>query len=150
MENASKALLMAAGVLIGVMILSTIVVFKSVFGNFSAEYYQKLNIQKMQEFNTNFTKYENRKDLTAQDIVTIANFAKEWNNTVGDNDYIKINSKKPDEASVNRFKILSNEFLENCSIYTDASGKIQNYKYSIKINGYSAEGRINNVTVTLL
>ena len=41
MENASKALLMAAGVLIGVMILSTIVVFKSVFGNFSAEYYQK-------------------------------------------------------------------------------------------------------------
>ena len=88
MENASKALLMAATVLVGVLLLSLGVYLFTVFGNFSADMTKELTQKDIDEFNAQFIKYESYKDETsgewkntcrAQDVVTIANLAKENN-----------------------------------------------------------------------
>ena len=42
MENASKALLMAAGILLGIMILTTMIVLMTVFGDMGRKYNEKV------------------------------------------------------------------------------------------------------------
>lgn len=80
MENASKALLIAASVLVGVLIASVGVVLFSSFGNSSKDIVAKLEQNKTYEFNNNFLKYYGEEvEVTAQDVVTMANFAKQSN-----------------------------------------------------------------------
>ena len=87
MENASRALLIAAGVLVGVLLLSLAVYLFTIFGNFGSEMSIQMNQENISEFNSQFTKYESHQDengdwqnlCRAQDVVTIANLAKENN-----------------------------------------------------------------------
>lgn len=80
MENASKALLMAAGVLIGVLILSLAVYLFVSFGQTSAEINEKNRQQQIVQFNSQYTVYLGREDLTIYDIRTIVSNARENNN----------------------------------------------------------------------
>ncbi len=79
MENASKALIMAASVLIGVMILSLAVYLFATFGATSAELHEQIQTDRVNQFNTQFTVYQNRSDLTIYDVITVANLAKDNN-----------------------------------------------------------------------
>ena len=86
MENASKALLMAGGVLIGILILSLAAYLFVDFGSTSAEIHRQNEEKQITEFNSKFTSYEGYKDkdgnwqITIYDIITLAGYAKE-NNT---------------------------------------------------------------------
>ena len=86
MENASKALLMAGGVLIGILILSLAAYLFVDFGSTSAEIHRQNEEKQITEFNSKFTSYEGYKDkdgnwqITIYDIITLAEYAKE-NNT---------------------------------------------------------------------
>lgn len=79
MENASKALMMAAGVLIGLLILSLAVYLFANFGSASAEAHKRNAENQINQFNAQFTIYEGRNDVTIHDIVTVANLAKSSN-----------------------------------------------------------------------
>ena len=90
MENASKALIMAAGVLIGVIIIAIGTIMFRSFSSFGNATYQKVEDARIEEWNTNYTKYygkiniEGYKDpvpipVTSHDIVSIANLAKQNN-----------------------------------------------------------------------
>ena len=79
MENASKALIMAAGTLIGVLIISLAVYLFTSFGTTSAEVNSRNARQQLVQFNTQYTSYIGRTDLTIYNVVTIANSAKENN-----------------------------------------------------------------------
>lgn len=79
MENASKALLMAAEVLIGLLILSLAVYLFANFGSTSAEINKKNIEQQLVQFNDQYASYLGRQDLTIYDICTIANNAKDNN-----------------------------------------------------------------------
>ena len=81
MENASKALMMAAGVLIGIMILTLAVYLFTSFGSASAEAHRQNAANQINQFNAQFTAYEGRTDVTIHDIVTIANLAKSSNDS---------------------------------------------------------------------
>ena len=74
MENAAKALTMAAAVLVGMLVLSLGVFlysnFSSSMGRVQGERQQALNNQ----FNTQFTKYIGT-DVTIYDIITVINLA---------------------------------------------------------------------------
>jgi len=61
-ENASRALLMAAGVLVGVLLLSLAVYLFTIFGNFGSEMTTQMNEKNLSEFNAQFTKYESYQD----------------------------------------------------------------------------------------
>lgn len=79
MENASKALLMAAGVLIGVLILSLAVFLFVNFGGTSARIHDTVQKNQLAKFNTQFTNYETKESVTIYDIVSVANLATENN-----------------------------------------------------------------------
>lgn len=104
MENASNALIMAAGVLIGVLILSLAGYLIYIFGNYNAEVNLKNEENLLNEFNVQFTKYygntrnvyinengekvvedevdgdeKNQILCSAHDIISLANLAKQNN-----------------------------------------------------------------------
>lgn len=92
MENASKALLMAAGVLIGILILSLAVYLFVTFGTSSAQMHSKIETDRLNEFNTQFTSYEGKDDITIYDVITVANIATD------NNKYYEL-SKRTDNTS---------------------------------------------------
>ena len=94
MENASKALIMAATVLLGVMIISVGVTLYKTFSSFSAETAKQMQDKQTAEWNNNYLKYygsqtyydsSKNKDVTepikvtAHDIITIINNARQNN-----------------------------------------------------------------------
>ena len=102
MENASKALLIAAAVLIGVMLLSTMVYLFMNFGNFSSTTYSKIEQAQLDQFNIKFLQYTgstlqiddwgNEKTVdvlcTTHDIISLANLARQNNINQGSQDYM--------------------------------------------------------------
>ena len=68
MENASKALIMAGGVLIGVLIISLAVYLFVSFGQTSAEINSQNAQKQINQFNSQFTSYEGNNHLAGYDI----------------------------------------------------------------------------------
>lgn len=107
MENAVQALVIAAGVLIGVMILSLGISLYSSLGEYITNTQEQAISKEIQQFNEQFLKYINCNDsssqvefvLKIQDIVTAANSAYENNRKYelteqnGSNYYVTINIK---------------------------------------------------------
>ena len=85
MENASKALLMAGGVLIGVLIISLAVYLFADFGSKSASINAQNFQKQLSAFNSKFTSYQGFKDadgnwqITIYDIITVKGYALENN-----------------------------------------------------------------------
>ena len=92
MENASKALIMAASVLLGIMIISVGVALFTSFSEFSRNTLEKVEESKISEWNNNYLKYygnvtviENGREkitpilVTAHEIISVANHAKQNN-----------------------------------------------------------------------
>ena len=72
MENASKALLIAGGVLLAILIASIGISLKGNLGKSADAYVQKLDTVEFQKYNTNFEVYaDNTRMITAQDIITL-------------------------------------------------------------------------------
>ena len=78
MENATKAMLIAAGVLIGVMIISLGVALFAELDTYVQSSQEQIRFNEQNSFNAKFTKYI-RDDLTIQDIITVANLANQNN-----------------------------------------------------------------------
>lgn len=151
MENAVKALLIAAGVLIGIMILSLGVSLYSSLGSYVRTTQEAIVSKRTQEFNNKFTKYINCDNsgniefqLTIQDVVTAANTAYENNleynldSYTENNYYVIINMG----AEKNLEKIVDTKMSEILE-----KGYDKKYKCSInniKIN--STTGRVYQVT----
>lgn len=74
MENASKALLMAASMLIGIILISLLVIMFRNSGNVSSSYDKTISQEEISVFNSNFTKYIG-KNLTIHEVKSIINFA---------------------------------------------------------------------------
>ncbi len=79
MENASKALIMAAEIILGILILVIIILGYHSWSNFSKNINQNINQTRINEFNSKFLGYNGRTDLTAHDVVTIVNLANDYN-----------------------------------------------------------------------
>ena len=79
MENASKALLIGAEILIGLAIMTIFVVIINQFGGFARNVNEQISEKEINLFNANFYVVENRFDISAQEIASIINFAKKEN-----------------------------------------------------------------------
>lgn len=121
MENATKALLMAGGVLIAIIIISVIVITLQKTGNVNKTYDSTIKQQEIMKFNSNFTKYVGKnKKFTIHDAITITNFAKNHGVTVND----------PKTIS---------------DIDNDTA---KEKKYILTINSYADNGYINSITIS--
>lgn len=83
MENASNALLISGGILIAMLIIAIGVVIFSNYGELGTTYDQTLQVTEIQKFNANFLKFEEKTDISIQEIVTLANFAKQYKEQTG-------------------------------------------------------------------
>lgn len=85
MENASKALIMAAEILVGVMIVCVGVYLFNLFANYSSNEYEKIEATQVSEFNAQFLIFygENKDgkpiECTIHNIVSLANLAQKNN-----------------------------------------------------------------------
>jgi len=142
MENASKALIMAAGILIGLLI-ATLFAYEMMSVAESGKEHQKLmDIKMITEFNAQFSKYEGKK-LTAQEVATIYNYIKEWNrdnvSTVIKINIVGIPTLK--EVSAGRSTI--EEFLDN------SWNEDENRNFKITIDKHDDNGQVNEITFKL-
>ena len=120
MENATKALLLAAGVLITIIVITLGVTLYSTFSNQTRGYSQVISNNQVQKFNSRFIVFLGRKDITALEVVTAINLGKEYN--------VKILLDK--EVFTNSEDFNSEDFLKSngdnvyeCEIITNAGNK---------------------------
>ena len=78
MENASKALLIAGGMLLLILVFSLATLIFRRMGAQTSEFYKDMSDTEIYEFNQQFFNYES-KDLRIQDVVSIINLAKDAN-----------------------------------------------------------------------
>ncbi len=81
MDNTSNALIMAGEILIAILVLSLMAYVFIQFGNFSSEMHETMIETQIEEFNNKFNTYAYRTNITAQEIATIINFAKQQNDS---------------------------------------------------------------------
>ena len=88
MENASKALLIAAEILIGVMVISLGVYLFNAYASYSSSQYSEIENTQIEQLNAKFLKYYGEQYVngtketikcTIHDIVSVANLARETN-----------------------------------------------------------------------
>lgn len=125
MENASKALLMAAGVLLGILILALMTTLLISSKNLSMNYEETKQSEAVQQFNANFTKYVGH-DITIHEVVTITNFAK--NNNVH---IVTVRNGKESEKIVDDVKIYNEDNIKT---------------YKLTINDFTKDGYVDRIT----
>ena len=81
MENASKALLIAGGVLIAILIVSVLVVTLNIVNSNQRTREKALATEQLAEFNQKYEAYK-KKALRGTDIITLKNMAKSEENAV--------------------------------------------------------------------
>ena len=108
MENASKALIMAAEILIGIIILSIGAYLFSNAAQLPKNYNDNLQSQHTAAFNKEFEKF-NTNNVSAQDIVTCVNLA-EQNNRDYEND---VNSMYYITIYLNGTQLNNSEFTKD-------------------------------------
>lgn len=140
MENASKALLIAGGVLIAVLILSIavhlVVTYKEV-----GTAYEDMNVEnEVKSFNNNFTKFIGRTDITPQEIVSIINYCEEYEQNYGVAPEIDIKNASP--YNITKIKKDAIEF-----IITSTNNKWTFY-CDVKNVSYDEQGKINKIVFT--
>ena len=150
MENASKALLMAAGVLMGVVILSLVAYLFVTFSSSADDVKSEIANNQLNKFNSQFLAYEQREDLTVYDILTAVNLAENNNKYYqlepGDTNYITV---KVDNSVVNSTDIekkIKPESLEKEGEMKEDNlgGKsLKNYRCNVLLSDIT--GRVNAV-----
>lgn len=105
MENASKALIMAGEILIGIIILTLLVYVIVTFGEFSKNYGDRMSQQEITQYNSKFEVYEKKTNILGQDIVTLRNMIQQNNIDYKDTiDYVKI------KISLDKNNLIPNEY----------------------------------------
>ena len=162
MENASKALIMAAGVLIGIMVLSIAVYLFATFGTRSAELHRQIDDDRLNQFNTQFTSYELNNEITIYDVISVANLAKQSNinngfetiDTSANSFYVSVSVKTSNNTSYTNIEAKTQSWYEQNLISPEKYMTVDNgeeppyqtlptYKCTVEINPVT--GRVNNV-----
>lgn len=161
MENATKALLIAAGVLIGIMVLSLGVSLYVSLGSYVDSTKEQLETNEISKFNTQFLKYNNTivnesgNEVVSfrvgiQDVVTAANIAYENNKNLGDingeanenNLYVAVNVKYNGSQQLNNIQQTINSQDTNVWSSSKLLSGDNGYQYTC----YTANIKISNIT----
>lgn len=142
MENASKALIMAAGILIAMLIAALFSYEMMAVAESGKEHQKQMDLRMITEFNAQFAKYTEKK-ITAQEVATMYNYITEWNR---DNvaTAIKVNVVGiPTLNDVKAGRTSIEEFLDT----SWEEDKERNFK--VIINGHDNGGMVSEITIKL-
>ena len=129
MENASKALIIAGEILMGIILLTIFAYMFSNMGKVSEQYSETIENHNLEEFNTKFSVYLN-KELNIQDIITIHNLIED------------INTSSTQKIRMTNLGIDYSKKNELISNYSEK-------KFTCKLE-YENNGKVSNVTITEL
>ncbi len=176
MDNVSKMLIIAAGVLITVLTINVATVLFRSATNMSKTYFSTEQISEINTFNSNFTRFvgavqeenddgtltENRQYATIYDVVTAANFAWNYNmqmvidplNVPEDESerilHINIHNSENDGDGCDDLQNCTQEtfdnLLQNCYYKIGAQTSSNIMHYKVNIDHVNGDGRINEVT----
>lgn len=129
MENVTKALIMAAGILLAIMILSLLVIFGSrLSGYFSQEHDSKI-IEQDTKFNSQFENY-NQETIRGNELMSVMNKVVNYNTTIAE-------MEKYDRVIMSvDFKGKQNSFGSENSIFTGllSGGKLSNETSDVNLS----------------
>jgi len=155
MENATKALLMAAGVLIALIILSIGVYLFSTLGSFSANIERQNEVNRINQFNSKYTVYIGRTDLSIHDVITIINSARNNNENYYTEEELKGNEAQIAKEENYYIKVifdnksytalLTDGNYRNTSKLLEESVEKKYTCSSVKISSYT--GRVYHITI---
>lgn len=137
MENASKALIMAAGVLISILLISLMVVFFRRAGMLNAEFDNQASERELEKFNSQFEIYA-KDDNNFFDVLTVANLAYDVNKRNGweANNGVEIKIKKSNDTVV--YSIKNNSGLQKNYFFEGDTTATQKYMYEDDVVGVYA------------
>lgn len=127
MENATKALFIAAGALLAIMVISLMIFLFVIFGSYAKGIHDENDIKALESFNVQFTQYENNRKgrpLTIQDVVTIMNLARENNIN---NNFVQVNS------NMATISLPSTEDEAKKSLYISIEDNVNNPKLTLPL-----------------
>ena len=141
MENASKALLIAGGMLLLILVLSLAIYIFKQMGLQTSEFYQEIGDTENYEFNQQFFNYE-RNDLKIHDVVTVINLARDANKREKVPTIITVEflGSQLDLATYSTKELLSNEILLN----GDGSKK----RYTCNVDYAENSNYVGKITIT--
>lgn len=155
MENASNALIMAAGILISIMLISLGTYLFATFGGYSKNINDTLSQTQIEEFNAQFTKYESTPGdettyCTAYDIVSVINLAKDANEKY--EEYRNITTTRPQNANNQNntyicVNVKGNSTITELSDTTSLNTFIQD---NIKIDSATKETKLTKYQCTII
>ena len=150
MDNASKALIIAGGMLIAILVVSLFVYLFTTYGTYAENMYDRINQRQLTEANNEYTKYEGASDNTIYDVISVANKAKDHNTSLelvaGDRGYIRVGilGENSNIQNLNNEQISQllqkyiNEEINgrktirfNCSVSETAEGLINSVVFSV-------------------
>lgn len=135
MENAVKALLIAGGILLGIIIISAGVSFYSNLNSDSKEYISKSEEINLQTFNSRFEKFQGRQDVKPQEIVSIYNYIEENKDKVPESVILQVGNKNlafsDEDAKIKYIRQTTLEYKCDGLEYID--GQISKIIFSAKI-----------------
>mgnify|MGYP004475853373 FL=1 len=110
MENASKALLMAAGILIAIILISLLVAMYKGVSLFQRQQVSQEDAARIEEFNSFYTKYSGRY-VYGTEVITVIN--QTVNNNYEVNVEVKINSYSYDSKTTNLIKTKDSKIIDD-------------------------------------
>lgn len=155
-ENMSNALIMAGGVLLGILLVTLVVFTFMGSADFARNYEEKMEGINLEAFNRQFEIYQvKERDITIQDIISVGNLAKDINEKNGITDqrseyYIKVTLQG---TTVSNPAIESNTQEQRIELIKDYSLKADRsvQKFTCKDIKYSENtGRVNEIIFEII
>lgn len=154
-QNLSRALLMAAGVLMSLLVLALAAYLYSSFAARVEDTKKQNEIISIQMYNAKFTSYDIRENLNIQDIVSVINLAREYNinnQVVGEdsatNLYIKVNILGTVIPNLTNLENDSNYSIWNKYFKLIENTQLSTYKYKCQTTISDITGRVKSVDFT--
>ena len=145
MENASKALLIAGGMLISILVFSLFAYLFASMSGYAKNTYGIVEDNRINQFNNQFVKYDGRNDLTVHDVLTIINLAESNNKTY------QLDEESGDSSffiTVERYGIFPNSKTEEEYILEAVKGDVNGpYSYNCKVEYNLKTKRINKIKI---
>lgn len=113
MENASKALIIAGGVLIVILVLTLFAYINTKMGSGTSNLYSRLEDRNITEFNQKFLNYDENNHLRIQEVVSLINMADNANknNNIGAQVEVLVNNASYLNKSTDELKKLLMDLL---------------------------------------
>ena len=141
MENAAKALLISAGVLIAILVMSLFSYIVTQMSEDTASIAEIAQKSKISKFNQQFLNFDDKHNLTIQDVATIVNLALDNNESKKRPIYITV--KVNNETWTDTYKNKSDKILEE-----NVQNIIDQVTYSCTVNIDTSTLYVKEVIIT--